>query len=49
MPTALAGLVVPGVRILDPGCTGKTFPGYWRELATIAALDTRAWPAGLRP
>ena len=48
MSLALAGLVVPGVRILDPLCTGKTFPGYWQALATIAALDTRAWPEGLR-
>jgi len=48
MSLALAGLVVPGVRILDPRCTGKTFPGFWRELATLAALDTRAWPEALR-
>ncbi|MCY3014996.1 MAG: 3-phosphoshikimate 1-carboxyvinyltransferase [Planctomycetota bacterium] len=48
MSLALAGLVVPGVRILDPLCTGKTFPGYWQELAAIAALDTGAWPEGLR-
>ena len=49
MSLALAGLVVPGVRILDPRCTGKTFPEYWRALATIAALDTQGWPEGFRP
>ena len=49
MSLALAGLVVPGVRILDPRCTGKTFPGYWRALATIAPLDTQGWPEDLRP
>ena len=48
MSLALAGLVVPGVRILDPRCTGKTFPEYWRALATIAALDTQGWPEGFR-
>lgn len=36
MSLALAGLAVPGVEIQDPRCVGKTFPGYWRALATIA-------------
>jgi 3-phosphoshikimate 1-carboxyvinyltransferase len=49
MSLALAGLVVPGVRILDPRCTAKTFPGYWRELGRITPLDTRSWPEDLRP
>jgi 3-phosphoshikimate 1-carboxyvinyltransferase len=44
MSLALAGLLVPGVRINDPGCVGKTFPDYWRRLATIAKLDTAHWP-----
>jgi 3-phosphoshikimate 1-carboxyvinyltransferase len=39
MSLALAGLRVPGVRILDPGCVGKTFPDYWRRLAELARLD----------
>ncbi len=29
MSFALAGLRAPGVRIADPGCVAKTFPGYW--------------------
>ena len=29
---ALAGLKVSGVRIQDPDCVGKTYPGYWRAL-----------------
>jgi 3-phosphoshikimate 1-carboxyvinyltransferase len=29
---ALAGLKVAGVRIQDPECVGKTYPGYWRAL-----------------
>ena len=54
MSLSLAGLRVPGVRILDPRCTGKTFPGYWRSLARIvgwsaAELDALAWPADFRP
>jgi len=48
MSLALAGLAVPGVRILDPGCVGKTFPGYWRSMATLAGLDTSDWPSVLR-
>ena len=48
MSLALAGLRVPGVRILDPACVGKTFPEYWRRLAAIAALDTHGWPEAYR-
>ncbi|HTK36087.1 MAG TPA: 3-phosphoshikimate 1-carboxyvinyltransferase [Caulobacteraceae bacterium] len=32
MSFALAGLVVGGIVILDPGCAAKTFPGYWAAL-----------------
>jgi 3-phosphoshikimate 1-carboxyvinyltransferase len=32
MSFALAGLVVGGIVILDPGCAAKTFPGYWDAL-----------------
>ncbi|MCY2934004.1 MAG: 3-phosphoshikimate 1-carboxyvinyltransferase [Planctomycetota bacterium] len=32
MSFALAGLKVPGTVILDPGCVGKTYPGYWNDL-----------------
>jgi len=31
MSFSLAGLRVPGVRILDPGCVVKSFPSYWEE------------------
>jgi 3-phosphoshikimate 1-carboxyvinyltransferase len=37
MAFALAALVVDGLRILDPGCTAKTYPGYWRDLASVGA------------
>lgn len=32
MSFALAGLVVPGVAIRDPGCVAKTWPGFFAEL-----------------
>jgi 3-phosphoshikimate 1-carboxyvinyltransferase len=46
MSLSLAGLRVPGVRILDPRCVEKTFPDYWSRLAAIARLETVGWPAG---
>jgi 3-phosphoshikimate 1-carboxyvinyltransferase len=44
MSLSLAGLRVPGVRILDPRCVEKTFPDYWSRLAEIARLETVGWP-----
>ena len=35
MSFALAGLKVAGLVIEDPGCTAKTFPGYWDALASL--------------
>jgi 3-phosphoshikimate 1-carboxyvinyltransferase len=32
MSFALLGLRAPGIRIADPGCVAKTFPGFWHEL-----------------
>ncbi len=32
MSLALAGLRLPGVVILDPGCTAKTYPGFFDDL-----------------
>ena len=29
MSLALVGLKVPGMVIRDPGCTAKTYPGFW--------------------
>lgn len=36
MSMALVGLRVPGVVILDPGCTRKTYPEFFRDLQRIA-------------
>lgn len=35
MSLALLGLKIPGVRILDPGCTGKTYPRFFEDLGKI--------------
>lgn len=32
MAFSLMGLRVPGIRILDPGCCAKTFPGFFKAL-----------------
>lgn len=35
MSFALAGLKIPSVVILDPGCVAKTYPGFWDDFAAI--------------
>ena len=35
MSFALAGLKIPGVTILDPGCVAKTYPGFWEDLEAV--------------
>ncbi len=35
MAFSLAGLRIGGITILDPACTGKTYPEYWRDLASL--------------
>jgi 3-phosphoshikimate 1-carboxyvinyltransferase len=35
MSFALAGLLIPGVTILDPGCVKKTYPDFWTDLETL--------------
>ncbi|WDQ98686.1 3-phosphoshikimate 1-carboxyvinyltransferase [Devosia sp. J2-20] len=42
MSFALAGLRVPGIVILDPACTGKTYPAYWDMLAGLGVQLTAA-------
>ena len=37
MAFALIGLRCEGVRIADPGCVDKTFPGYWALLDELRA------------
>ncbi len=35
MSLALVGLVVPGIVIRDPGCTGKTYPQFFQDLERL--------------
>lgn len=35
MSFALAGLLIEGINVLDPGCVAKTYPGYWDDLAAL--------------
>jgi 3-phosphoshikimate 1-carboxyvinyltransferase len=35
MSLAMVGLRVPGVIIEDPGCTEKTYPNFFRDLASL--------------
>jgi 3-phosphoshikimate 1-carboxyvinyltransferase len=37
MAFALLGLRAPGIRIVDPGCVDKTFPGFWALLDDLRA------------
>lgn len=39
MAFALAGLVVPGVEIRDPGVVAKTWPGFWHLIAGWATTS----------
>ena len=35
MSLALVGLKTPGVRILNPACTGKTYPHFFEDLERV--------------
>jgi 3-phosphoshikimate 1-carboxyvinyltransferase len=35
MAFAITGLVAAGIRIEDPGCVAKTFPGYFGALESL--------------
>lgn len=41
MSFGVATLRAPGIRILDPGCTAKTFPDYFDRLTALATGQTR--------
>lgn len=32
MSFAMLGLAVPGMKISNPACVGKSFPGFWKEI-----------------
>jgi 3-phosphoshikimate 1-carboxyvinyltransferase len=35
MAFAVLGLARPGISIRDPGCVAKSYPAFWRDLATL--------------
>ncbi|HCJ71120.1 MAG TPA: 3-phosphoshikimate 1-carboxyvinyltransferase, partial [Agrobacterium sp.] len=35
MSFALAALKIGGIAIQNPACVGKTYPGYWKALASL--------------
>ncbi len=37
MSFGVLGALTGKVTIADPACTAKTYPGFWRDLATVAA------------
>lgn len=39
MSFGITGLRAPGVRILDPGCTAKTFPDYFERLLELTGTN----------
>ncbi|MDX1926327.1 MAG: 3-phosphoshikimate 1-carboxyvinyltransferase [Pirellulaceae bacterium] len=41
MSLALVSLRCSGLTILDPGCTAKTYPHYWEDLALFAGCRVR--------
>ncbi len=41
MSFALAGLKIPGIKIENPGCVAKTYPGYWDALASLGVVFER--------
>ena len=41
MSLALVGLRCSGISILDPGCTAKTYPNYWEDLALFTGCRMR--------
>jgi len=35
MSLSLAGLLIPGIVIEDPGCVRKTYPGFFEDLEKL--------------
>ena len=48
MSFAMAGLRIPGVTILDPGCVAKTYPGFWDDLERLRTASGSNPPRSFR-
>lgn len=42
MSFAVAGLAVPGIKIKNPRCVDKSFPGFWEEMAKATGREKKA-------
>jgi len=40
MALAVAGTVVPGLRVAQPGCVGKSWPGFWQDWRTLLGEES---------
>ena len=40
MALAVAGCVVPGLRVGDPACVDKSWPGFWRQWAALTGAES---------
>lgn len=40
MALAVAGCVVPGIRILDPDCVAKSWPNFWGDWGRLVSGDS---------
>ena len=49
MSFALAGLMLDGIVILDPGCVSKTYPGYWADLASLGIGVQKEFTSAMQP
>lgn len=49
MSLALIGLRRPNVRILNPACVGKSYPGFWADLARVVECKPRRADKGRPP
>ena len=39
MSFAVAGIRIPGIEILDPGCVSKTFPDFFERFAPWVSIE----------
>lgn len=34
----MAQVVIPGIKIMDPGCVRKTYPNFWKDIAKVKKM-----------
>ncbi len=44
MGMAVVGLATPGIRIADPECVAKTYPGFFDDLDRLARGEAEPRP-----